>query len=124
MSIKGVHHVQVTIPRNAEDEGRHFYCEVLGLKEIEKPEPLQGLGGFWLEVGDRNVHVGTEDGVDRLASKAHIAYQVEDINAWQQRLEQAGIKILDSIPLPGFDRFEFRDPFGNRIELIQPVSSR
>lgn len=120
MSIKGVHHVQVTIPKGAEDAGRRFYCELLGLREIEKPEPLRERGGFWLEVGDRNVHVGTEDDVDRNASKAHIAYEVEDISYWQQRLEQSGIKVLDSIPLPGFKRFEFRDPFGNRIEFIQP----
>jgi hypothetical protein len=28
---------------------------------------------------------------------------------------------LDSIPIEGFDRFEFRDPFGNRVEMIRAV---
>jgi catechol 2,3-dioxygenase-like lactoylglutathione lyase family enzyme len=63
--------------------------------------------------------VGVEDGVDRAATKAHIAYQVSDLAAWRARLEEAGIAILDGIPIPGYDRFEFRDPFGNRVEMIQ-----
>jgi hypothetical protein len=33
----------------------------------------------------------------------------------------SGFEIGDAVPLPGFERFEFRDPFGNRVELIQPV---
>jgi catechol 2,3-dioxygenase-like lactoylglutathione lyase family enzyme len=119
MTIVGLHHAQITIPRAAEAQARHFYCEVLGLPEIAKPESLQGRGGFWLQVGDRQVHVGVEDGVDRQATKAHLAYQVTDITEWQERLQAYGLKILDSIPIPGYRRFETRDPFGNRLELIQ-----
>ena len=66
MTIVGVDHVQITIPREAEPEGRRFYCQVLGLAEIEKPDSLKERGGFWLQVGDRSVHVGTEDGAERL----------------------------------------------------------
>jgi catechol 2,3-dioxygenase-like lactoylglutathione lyase family enzyme len=120
MTIVGLHHAQITIPREAEAQARHFYCEVLELPEIAKPESLQGRGGFWSQVGDRQVHVGVEDGVDRRATKAHLAYQVTDIAVWQERLQTYGLKILDSVPIPGYRRFETRDPFGNRIELIQP----
>jgi len=120
--IKGIHHVQITIPKGNEEEGKQFYCGVLGLKEIEKPESLKGRGGFWLQVGDRDVHVGTEDGFDRLTTKSHIAYEVENLNYWRNRLEQENIKILEGIPIPNFDRFEFRDPFGNRVEMIQRIN--
>nr|WP_207229353.1 hypothetical protein [Ktedonosporobacter rubrisoli] len=58
MTIIGLHHAQITIPRGSEEQGRQFYCELLGLAEIEKPAALQGRGGFWLQVGDRQVHVG------------------------------------------------------------------
>jgi len=119
--IEGLHHAQITIPKGAEEEGRKFYCDILGLPEIEKPDALQGRGGFWLQVGDRQVHVGTEDGVERKASKAHLAYQVEDIAAWRSYLEQHGVVVLESVPIPGFERFEARDPFGNRFEFIQPL---
>ena len=40
--ILSVHHAQITIPKGAEAEAREFYCEFLGLKEVPKPESLQG----------------------------------------------------------------------------------
>ena len=120
-TIQRLNHVQITIPKGAEAQGREFYCGLLGLQEIPKPDSLQHMGGFWLQIGDMAVHVGTEDGVDRSKSKAHVAYQVNDVSAWRAKLEAIGIKIGDSIPIPGYDRFEIRDPFGNRVEFIQPV---
>jgi catechol 2,3-dioxygenase-like lactoylglutathione lyase family enzyme len=121
--ILGLHHAQITIPKGAEGEGKHFYCTLLGLKEIEKPDSLQGRGGFWLQVGDKEVHVGTEDGFDRLTTKAHLAYLVKDVAYWRKALEEQNIEILDSVSIPHYDRFEFRDPFGNRVEMIQRLFS-
>lgn len=120
--IVGIHHAQITVPKGAEDTARRFYCGVLGLKEIPKPEELAGRGGFWLEVGDRQVHVGTEDGVERDTTKAHVAYAVTDLDRWRTVLSKHGIKIIDGIPLPGMTRFEFRDPFGNRVEFLERES--
>ena len=117
--IKGIHHAQITIPKGAEDAARDFYCGVLQLREIAKPEPLIGRGGFWLEVGDRQVHVGTEDFDARQSTKAHVAYMVDDLDDWRQKLSAAGVKIVDAISIPGYRRFEFRDPFGNRVEFLQ-----
>lgn len=74
--------------------------------------------GFWLQVGSTQVHVGTEDGFDRLSTKAHLAYEVEDVSYWKEVLIENDIKILESVPIPIFERFEFRDPFGNRVEMI------
>jgi catechol 2,3-dioxygenase-like lactoylglutathione lyase family enzyme len=119
--IIGIHHAQITIPKGAEEEGRNFYCKVLGLKEIEKPDPLKGRGGFWLQVGDREVHVGTEVGFDRNSTKSHIAYLVQDVSHWRKVLEENGTKILESVAIPNYERFEFRDPFGNRVEIISEV---
>ncbi|WP_047374657.1 VOC family protein [Exiguobacterium sp. ZOR0005] len=119
--ITGIHHVQITIPTGEEARARAFYCDLLGLEEIEKPESLRGRGGFWLKLGDQSVHVGAEDGVDRSRTKAHVAYAVTDLEAWGRRLEAEGIDRITGIPIPGFDRFEFRDPFGNRVEMIQVI---
>lgn len=121
MPITRLHHAQITIPHGAEEQGRQFYCNLLGLPEIEKPEALQGRGGFWLQVGDRQVHVGTEDGVDRKATKAHLAYEVTDLQAWRSFLQDHGIMLLEAVPIAGYERVEIRDPFGNRVEFIQPV---
>jgi catechol 2,3-dioxygenase-like lactoylglutathione lyase family enzyme len=120
--IVGIHHVQITVPKGQERAARDFYCGVLELPEVEKPDVLKGRGGFWLAVGDRNVHVGTEDAIDRRATKAHIAYAVNDLEAWRVRLTAAGVTIEEGIPIPGYVRFEFRDPFGNRVEMIQSIS--
>jgi putative intracellular protease/amidase/catechol 2,3-dioxygenase-like lactoylglutathione lyase family enzyme len=117
--IRGIHHVQLTVPRGAEEEARRFYCLILGLPEIQKPASLTGRGGLWLQVGDRQVHIGVEDGVNRYATKAHIAYEVSDLEEWKRKLAALGIEVIEGIPLPGHDRFEFRDSFGNRVEFIQ-----
>jgi catechol 2,3-dioxygenase-like lactoylglutathione lyase family enzyme len=117
--ITSVHHVQVSIPVGAEDQARSFYCGVLGLKEIPKPEALAGRGGFWLELDGFQIHFGTEDGVERSKSKAHVAYRVEGLERWRQKLSNAGFEAKDGIQIPGMDRFEFRDPFGNRIEFLE-----
>lgn len=119
--ILDVHHVQITIPPGTEAAARHFYGQVLGLPEIAKPATLQGRGGFWVQVGPRQVHIGIEPDVDRLATKAHIAYLVDDLAEWRVRLLANGIEPLESIPIPGYLRFECRDPFGNRLELIQAI---
>ena len=121
MPIIRLHHAQITIPRGSEEQARQFYCDLLGLTEIEKPDSLKGRGGFWLQVGEQQVHVGTEDGVNRQATKAHLAYQVDDLQAWQNLLQAQHIALLDGVPIPGFDRIEIRDPFGNRIEFIQAL---
>jgi catechol 2,3-dioxygenase-like lactoylglutathione lyase family enzyme len=113
-----LHHAQITIPVGAEDAARRFYCGVLGLAEIAKPATLAGRGGFWLHVGEMQLHVGTEDGVDRPATKAHLAYEVTELALWRERLTSAGCATFEGVPIPGYDRFEARDPFGNRIEFI------
>jgi catechol 2,3-dioxygenase-like lactoylglutathione lyase family enzyme len=119
MRVLRVQHAQITIPKNAEDRARQFYCGVLGLREVPKPQVLIGRGGFWLEAGGFQVHVGTEDNVDRTSSKAHIAYEVTDLQGWRKKLQAVDIRILDSIQIPDWSRFEFRDPFGNRVEFLE-----
>lgn len=120
MEISGLHHVQICVPEGAEDAAREFYCGLLGLEEIAKPEALRGRGGLWLDLGDRQLHIGTEGEVDRSATKAHVAYEVRGLGEWKDHLAAAGVRIEESVAIPGFDRFEFRDPFGNRVEFIEP----
>jgi catechol 2,3-dioxygenase-like lactoylglutathione lyase family enzyme len=122
MAIHEIHHVQITVPTGDEAAARAFYCDVLGLREIDKPDPLKSRGGFWLAVGHHQLHIGVEDGVDRSATKAHVAYEVSELSQSRARLTSAGVAIKESIPIEGYDRLEFRDPFGNRVELIQRLA--
>jgi catechol 2,3-dioxygenase-like lactoylglutathione lyase family enzyme len=117
--ILAIHHAQITIPKGAEYQAREFYCHVLGLSELPKPNELAGRGGFWVAVGDRQLHIGTEDDVQRSATKAHVAYEVQDLESWRRKLAANNIAITDGIQIPAVRRFEFRDPFGNRIEFVE-----
>ncbi len=119
--IVGIDHAQITVPAADVEEARAFYSGLLGLPEIAKPESLRYRGGFWLAVGEHQVHVGVEEGVDRRGTKAHVAYRVVDIDRWRARLVAGGFELFDGVPIPGYDRFEFRDPFGNRLEMIQAL---
>ena len=120
--IIGLHHAQITIPPGTEEAARDFYVGVLGLAEIAKPASLAGRGGFWFAVGPHCVHVGTEADIDRLATKAHLAYEVNDLKHWRGVLGARGFAVLEGVPIPGHDRFESRDPFGNRFEMIQRLA--
>jgi catechol 2,3-dioxygenase-like lactoylglutathione lyase family enzyme len=117
--IVGVDHVQITIPPGAEDEARRFYGDLLCFQEIEKPANRQDRGGLWLQAGAVEIHIGVETGIDRAQSKAHVAYRVHDLAFWRARLTDAGVQMKDALPLPNGSSFEFRDPFGNRVEFVQ-----
>jgi catechol 2,3-dioxygenase-like lactoylglutathione lyase family enzyme len=115
-------HVQLSAPRGTEDQARLFYGDLLGLTEIPKPDTLAGRGGVWFQVGDRQIHIGVEDGQDNAASRRHIALLVDDLAATRARLEAAGYTTAEDLPLPGYIRFYTRDPFGNRTEFMQRVT--
>jgi catechol 2,3-dioxygenase-like lactoylglutathione lyase family enzyme len=79
INVKRLDHVQVCVPRGAEERAREFYGQLLGLEEIEKPEVLRANGGMWYNVADIQLHVGVEDAV--APSKRHPAFEVEEIAA-------------------------------------------
>ena len=120
MRVHGIDHVQLAMPKGGEDDARRFYGEVLGLAEQPKPANLAKRGGCWFGSEGIVVHLGVEDGF-RPARKAHPALLVEDLPALVQRLGEAGVEVIEDEPLPGYDRVYVADPFGNRIELLEPL---
>jgi catechol 2,3-dioxygenase-like lactoylglutathione lyase family enzyme len=111
--------VQVAAPPGCEDAARAFYGSVLGLVEVEKPEPLRGRGGVWFE----QLHVGVEQDFAP-ARKAHPALRVEDLDGVAERLGAAGAPVQWDEALPGVRRFYTADPWGNRIELLSGAAPR
>jgi hypothetical protein len=53
--------------------------------------------------------------------KAHPALLVVNLPDFLAALEGAGIRPVRDEPLEGYDRAYITDPFGNRIELLEPV---
>jgi hypothetical protein len=77
MTIVGPDHVGVALPPGCERDARRFYGGLLGLEELEKPEPLASRGGAWfaLGAGGHQLHVGVEQDFAP-ARKAHPALAV------------------------------------------------
>jgi catechol 2,3-dioxygenase-like lactoylglutathione lyase family enzyme len=117
IEIAGIDHVQLSMPAGGEDEARRFYGEVLGLREVAKPQELAGRGGCWFVGTGAAIHLGPEDGFRPLA-KAHPAILVRDLAATREGLAGAGIAISEDPSGLPVRRCYIHDPFGNRIELV------
>jgi catechol 2,3-dioxygenase-like lactoylglutathione lyase family enzyme len=111
------------MPRGREDDARKFYAGVLGFRETPNPPHLAVRGGAWFSAGSAEVHLGVDDNF-RPALKAHPALLVEGLPDLLERCIDAGFAVTRDKPLPGYDRAFIADPFGNRIELIEPELTR
>jgi len=118
--IAGLHHVQLAMPRGQEAAAREFYAGVLGMNEVPKPPHLAVRGGVWFSAGSTQVHLGVEEDF-RPAKKAHPALLVRGLQALRDRCAAAGRSVVEDQPLDGFDRCYVSDPFGNRLELLEPI---
>jgi len=117
IEVVGIDHVQLSMPPGGEDEARRFYGSVLGLREVAKPPELAGRGGCWFVGVDAAIHLAREDGF-RPHAKAHPALVVRDLAATREALAAAGVPIEDDDSGLPVLRCYIRDPFGNRIELV------
>ena len=117
--VTDIDHLQIAAPKGCEAQARHFFGDVLGLAEIEKPKSLRSRGGCWFRVGSRQLHIGVEEPF-RPATKAHPAFSVNDIQTAFAHLQNRGILCVWDKPLAGRRRFYARDPWGNRLEFTQP----
>jgi catechol 2,3-dioxygenase-like lactoylglutathione lyase family enzyme len=118
VTILGIDHVQVAAPRGCEAEARAFYGGLLGLEELEKPEPLRARGGCWFRAGTHELHVGVDEPFAP-ARKAHPGFVVDDLAALAELLRAQGIEVTQDETIPGVERAYVADPFGNRLELRQ-----
>jgi len=119
MKVLGLDHVQLAAPPDCEEAGRRFFGDVLGLEEIEKPEPLRDRGGVWFRCGSAQLHIGI-DAAFSPALKAHPAFRVsdEDLDRLAEQLQSVGRLVEWDDNLPGMRRFYTTDPWRNRIEFL------
>ena len=117
-----LHHVQLAIPAGQEEACRKFWGQTLGMTEIPKPTGLAGRGGCWFTDGDLEVHLGVEADFTP-ARKAHPGILVTGLTDLAAMLEAAGVTVTWDTELDGHDRFYAADPFGNRLEFLEPRRS-
>ena len=108
------------MPAGQEWQARTFYAAVLGLTEESKPANLARRGGLWFRSGALRLHLGVDPDF-RPARKAHPALLVKGLADLAERCRAAGYPPTTDEPLEGFNRVYVSDPFGNRIELLEPV---
>ena len=118
-AVLAIDHVQLAMPPGGESRARAFYGDVLGFAEEAKPGDLAARGGCWFARGALRVHLGVETAF-RPARKAHPAFRVSGLAAILERCRAADVP---ASPLEERDRERrayVEDPFGNRIELVEP----
>tara|TARA_R110002020_G_scaffold102250_8_gene240298 strand:- start:443 stop:802 length:360 start_codon:yes stop_codon:yes gene_type:complete len=115
IEIKRLDHLLISIPTNTQEEARRFYTEKLGLKEILGNHPH---GAIWLQMGDIELHI-REEGIHQNNSSRHPAFIVKDLAMAKSFLLKEDIEVTFSSAIDGRDRCFFRDPWGNRFELIE-----
>jgi catechol 2,3-dioxygenase-like lactoylglutathione lyase family enzyme len=118
----GLHHTQLAMPRGEEAAARSFFVGVLGMAEIDKPPVLAARGGAWFRAGGLELHLGVEDDFQP-ARKAHPGILVSDLDELARRLRNADQDVTWDADFPGFRRIYAHDPFGNRLEFLEPLSS-
>ena len=120
MRVRAIDHVQLAMPAGREADAVAFYEGLLGIPQVPKPANLAARGGCWFESGGLRVHLGV-DADFRPARKAHPALLVDDLATLVARLADSGVAARADEPLTGYDRVYVDDPFGNRIELMEPI---
>lgn len=117
--IVALHHVNVTVPPDLEAATKHFYREVLGLKQIPKPSTSRQTGA-WYELGASQLHLSVEEQPETQLSSRHFCVTVSDLAEAEQKFQESGIAIIpDPRPHAGSMRFFVRDPAGNQLEIAQ-----
>ncbi|UYV13674.1 MAG: VOC family protein [Phycisphaera sp.] len=106
-----------------------FYAEVLGLRLLEEPSERMAV----LRVDEASVLLlfepnwsgrpGRDVPSHGATGPGHVAFLVDDLDAWPARLAQHGVEIEKEVTWPeGFFRagrsIYFRDPAGNSVEVM------
>jgi methylmalonyl-CoA epimerase len=107
--IRKVSHVAIAVPDI--EETAMFYAEKLGLAMVGR-EAVAGskvVVGF-IPVGDTRIELVQPDSPDSPITKflemrgpglQHICFEVDDVAAELERLDAAGVRLIDKVPHPG-----------------------
>jgi len=128
-----VDHLNVQVPPDREAEAIAFYRDLVGFKQLQKPDNLGPKGGHfcisenpWYEL-----HVGIARGTNsadidfKNTLRNHLAFQVEELADARAKFEEAGVEIMEAEASYSKDRdfhqdrFFIRDPGGNLLEIME-----
>jgi len=131
MVIRSLNHAALLVADV--ERSRRFYAETLQMQEIARPATFD-FPGAWLRRGSAELHLIGEAEPGRAAQvvpgyrpdelargyAAHLAFEVEDLEAVVQELHGLGVELAGG-PRPrgdGVQQLFLRDPDGYLIELF------
>ena len=119
VEIVGIDHVQLLMPTGGEPAARRFYGELLGLREVARPDELAPRGGCWfVGVAGTAIHLAVDQRFIA-AQKSHPGLIVVNLDAARRALIAGEARVADDDSGLPVRRCYTEDPFGNRIELIE-----
>jgi catechol 2,3-dioxygenase-like lactoylglutathione lyase family enzyme len=119
MPILGLDHVQIAVPVGSEERAREFYSGILGFTEIAKTAAMAERKSIWFAAGPVNLHLGLEPDFHP-AKRAHPAFVVDGLDEIVAACDRLVLATKPDTSFHGFRRVHVFDPFGNRIELMEP----
>jgi catechol 2,3-dioxygenase-like lactoylglutathione lyase family enzyme len=119
--VETLHHVSINVTDLM--RARHFYGEVLGLREL--PRPDFDFAGAWYALGDRQLHLIVHPPTRTLRGttlidgrEGHFALRIADFDQTLAELRRHGVELRDrrhnQTP---WAQIYVTDPDGNVIEL-------
>jgi catechol 2,3-dioxygenase-like lactoylglutathione lyase family enzyme len=120
MSIHSIHHVQLGFPAGQQALVRHFYGELLGLKEFR----LGAGNALRCGVEAQRVDLVPVPNWAPAPSPSRLAFEVQNLPGFRAKLLDAGLEIDETRALPGHLRFFVNDPAGNPLEFLEPDHSQ
>src|SRR4051794_21931373 len=121
IQYKELHHVSLTVTDL--ERAKHFYSNILCLKEIQRPD--FDFPGAWYEIEGQQLHLielpssQTIRQDKRISSReGHFALRVMDYNETLNWLKEKEVELLEKPnSISGFAQIFCADPDGNLIEL-------
>lgn len=115
LPVTHIDHCSVLITDVA--KARHFYGELLGLREIPAPREFDFVA-IWYDLGGTYLHLLLKEQPDTISPR-HFCLHVSDIKAARALVASRGLRLDETVRIHAADRFFIRDPDGNRIEILQ-----
>lgn len=120
MKIHELNHVAIHV--KDVEASSDFYGKVLQLERL--PRPAFTFPGAWFRLGAvQELHIIGERTEPVMAHNRgnHFALRVDDLDAWERRLDELGVKHLPRKTRPdGILQVFLRDPDGHVVELFAP----